>query len=595
MFSDNPLIQGFLSGLRLPTQQSLTEWAEENRYMAAATTAQPGPYRCGDATFQRGMQDALLEPGVEQVIAMTSSQVGKTTFLLNGMLYFAAEEPSPQLVGLPKDDAAEAFAVDFFEKTVEASPKIAPLFKRSKTNKQKTQHKQYPGGQITFVGANVPANLAMRPIRCVWGDEIDRWPRSAGQEGDPVNLVIKRTTTFANRKIVLVSTPTLKEGSRIAHLYAQTDQRRFFVCCPECQHEQTLRFERVIYDKGREDKAEYSCEECGALWSERAKRQAVAKGRWKATAVGTPGMVGFHISELYSPWSTMAKIARAWESARGKPAEEQTFLNTVLGETYDGDVSSQADTASLQARREKLPVDGLPLGIGLITAGVDMQADRLEVQVVGWGLEDESWLLAHDKLYGDTSVQTVWRDLEQYLGRRYLRQGGQYLDIEGVAIDSGYGAQRVYDFVDRNTKLGRRWYAIKGMPGERRPIWQRSEQRIRTGLKLFLVGVDDAKTTFYQHAAIAAPGPGYVHIPDYITDEVLAQITSERAKVHYIDGFPKRVWEKQPGARNEALDCRVYAYAVQRSLNIDIAARLRRWAAEKPAALNPAAVGALFR
>lgn len=595
MLANNPLVEGFLTGLRMPSEQSLTEWAEENRYMAAATAAQPGPYRCGDAVFQREMQDSLLETGVEQVICMTSAQVGKTTFLLNGMLYFSAEQPSPQLVVLPKDEAAEAFASDFFEKTVEASPRIAPLFRRSKKNKQKTQHKQYPGGQITFVGANVPANLAMRPIRCVWGDEIDRWPRSAGQEGDPVNLAIKRTTTFANRKIVLVSTPTLKEGSRIAQLYARTDQRRFFVACKDCGHEQHLRFEQIKYEKGREDRAEYACEECGTLWNEREKRLAVRNGRWKKTGLGEPGMVGFHISELYSPWSTMAKVARAWEAAKGNPAEEQTFINTVLGETFDGDVSSMADVAALQSRREKLPKDRIPDGIALVTVGADVQPDRIEVQVVGWGVEDESWLIAHDKLYGDTSVQTVWNDLAQYLDRRYQRVSGQWLSIEGAAIDSGFATQRVYDFVDKHSKLGRRWYAIKGMPGEKRPIWQRSEMRLKGGTKLFLIGTDDAKTVFYQHCAIDTPGPGYVHIPDYIPDETLIQMTSERARVEYRDGFPKRKWEKLPGVRNEALDCRVYAYAVQRSLNLDIPARLKRWAAEKPAGINAAAIGALFK
>jgi phage terminase large subunit GpA-like protein len=602
MRQTDSFFEGLADGVKPKQRMSLSEWAEARLVLPAERSASPGPYRVGDATFQRGMMDAITDPDVEDVVFVTSSQVGKTTVLAAVQGYYADAEPSPQLSVFPTQIVADAYQTETFEPTVRDSAALAAIFDRL----------SYPGGYIVFVGANNPSQLAMRPIRVVTGDEVDRWPISAAKEGSPVELSKRRRTTYRNRKGAWASTPVLEDTSQIVEMFKRTRQHYFKVTCPHCDHAQILRWENVIYTKGREDDAQYACESCGALWDEMTKRRLVRSGEWgwlkespfkcfASDVIPADGQVGFWICELYSPWSSMREMAKAWSEAEGNPELEQTFFNTRLGLPYKGDISSFADPEGLIARREKYDPLKVPKRAALLTAAADVQDDRIEVLTVAWGRGDECWILDHNVIPLDPSTDAAWADLARLFERGYQHLGaaGETLGIFAAAVDSGgHFTQRAYQFSSKWMKVGRRWHAIRGVPGEKKPIWVKSEQRFKDQTKLFLIGVDDAKTTVYTRYSIMKPGPGYIHIHEGIDEDRVKQMTAERAVTEYVNGFPKRTWEKPRHRRNEMLDLLVYNHAVRCSVNVDMEAMLQALntpVEQRLPEIDPEELGKLYR
>jgi phage terminase large subunit GpA-like protein len=440
---------------------------------------------------------------------------------------------------------------------------------RSKNSANTLLHKVFPGGHITMAGSNSPASLASRPVRIVLCDEVDRYPASAGTEGDPVNLARKRTATFWNRTIILTSTPTVKGVSRIEAEFDQSDQRYYFVPCPHCGEYQKLVWANVTWLKdehgnGIPRTAGYTCEFCAAIWSEIQRHVAVKRGEWRATAVSR-GRAGFHLSELYSPWSTLEGIVQAFLEAKGRPELLKTWVNTALGETWE-DEGERIDGLGLYGRREKYPAQ-VPADAILLTAGVDIQRDRIELEVVGWGEGEESWCVDYLVLPGDTSRQEVWRDLDDCLGASYTHETGTQLHITSVLIDSSDQTTTVYQFV--KPRQGRRIYAGKGVSGPGRPVVKISRKlrgKTARDVDLYQIGVDDAKGIIYARLAIEEPGPGYCHFSVERDEEYFSQLTAEKLMVKYYKGFPRKEWVKTR-PRNEALDCRVYALAALKILN----------------------------
>ena len=594
MLTSNVVAQGLSAGLTPKSRLSLGEWMERYMRLSAESSAEPGPFRFGDAAYQRGIADAISDPMVDEVVLMASSQVGKSTLLRGCIGYYAEHQPCPVLTVLPTDKVAVAFAADFVEPLIRDTPVLTKLFRTGDGRTQTATKKSFPGGTLTLVGANVPSALAMRPIRVVLGDEVDRWPVSSGKEGSPVTLATARTKTYgATRKLIWVSTPVHKETSLVSSLFEGSDKRHFHVICPHCAHAQALVWGQVQYVKGREFAAEYACDHCGVLWPEVLKRQLVRNGAWVASNPGH-SRVGFHLSELYSPWSTMAAMAKACEAARGNPGLEQAFHNTALGLPWSGDLSSSVQSAVLVERREPLERGTIPPRCAMITAGVDVQKDRLEIALVGWGPGDESWVLDHHKLYGDPSGPRLWLDLDQWLQRGFNHPLGHRMGIEVAAIDSGFMTQSVYDFAGKAQSIGRSWYAVKGQAGPH-PIWRRSKMKFKDNTKLYLIGTDDAKQRLYASYLIETPGPGYVHIPAWLDEVQIDQMTAEWCRIeHTSHGYPMMVWEKKPGVRNEMLDLMVYNTAAAKSLNLDLEYRLRSWAMANVPKLDAAQIGKLY-
>ena len=514
--------------------------------------------------------DAVCDPSVHTVVMMSSSQVGKTECLLNVIGYYIDQDPAPMLLMQPTLEMAEAFSKDRLAPMLRDTPclqdRVADA--RARDSGNTLLHKTFSGGHWTGVGANSPASLAMRPVRITLCDEVDRYPVSAGTEGDPVNLARKRSTTFWNRKLVLTSTPTVKGASRIEAAFDQSDQRRFLVPCPDCGQFQTLTWANVRWDEGQPATALYFCSTCGSGWSDAKRHAAVRFGRWEASAPFR-GIAGFHLNELYSSWVRLSDTATNFLDAKRLPELLRVWVNTALGETWE-DSGEKLDDAGLMARRENFPErDGkpvVPAAASVLTAGVDVQDNRIEVEVVAWGATEECWSTEYHVLHGDPSTPTLWQDLDALLLRARPHELGVDTFIRGVCVDTGgHHTQAAYRFCReryrRATPDGGRQYVfgIKGIAG-RRPVWPERTARRSGGLVLYGIGVDTAKETVTDRLRIEQPGPGYCHFPLGRGPEYFDQLTAEQVVTKFHKGFAKREWVKRK-PHNEAFDCRVYGYA----------------------------------
>lgn len=559
----------------------MSQWADSYRRLSSESSAEPGTWTTGRAEYQRGIMNAISDPAVETVVVMSSAQVGKTEIINNIVGFHIAQDPAPIIVVMPTLEMGEAWSKDRLAPMVRDTPALQGKVKepRARDSGNTLLHKTFPGGHVTICGANSPSSLASRPVRLVLCDEVDRYPPSAGAEGDPVTLARKRATTFWNRKVVLTSTPTVKGYSRIEAAYEASDQRRFHVPCPHCDEPQVLKWAAVSWPQGEPEKAAYHCIVCGAEWTDAQRWAAIRRGAWVAEAP-FKGTAGFHLNELYSSWVRISEIAASFLDAKQSPETLKAWVNTSLGETWEIE-GDRVDDTGLMERREDWGAD-LPAGVMMLTAGVDVQDDRLEVEIVGWGRDEESWSLEYAQIFGDPSAPALWADLDRKLTQMFLRVDGAELPISAACVDSGgHHTHAVYRYVKE--RFRRRVFAIKGMGGAGRPIWPKKASKNNAGkISLFLVGVDAAKEAIYARFRIDRRGPGYCHFPADRGADWFAQVTAETVTTKYSRGFPSRVWVKRPGTRNEALDCRVYAYAALQSLSV-VWSRFKDVVARKPA------------
>jgi phage terminase large subunit GpA-like protein len=509
--------------------------------------------------------DAVNDPAIETVVVMSSAQVGKTEIINNIVGYYIHQDPAPMLVVQPTEKMAESWSTDRLSPMLRDSEVFKDLIKdpRSRDAGNKVLYKKFPGGHITMAGSNSPSSLASRPVRLVLCDEVDRYPASAGSEGDPVNLAKKRATTFWNRKIVLTSTPTIKDLSRIEAAYLQSDQRRYYVQCTICGEYQTLKWSGVKWPEGEPEKAHYVCEVKGCVLQESDKPKMLEGGQWRLEGE-TGNIAGFHLNELYSPWVSWPKMATEFLRAKLMPETLKTWINTSLGETWE-EGGDTVDETSLLSRKENWG-DKAPSGIVIITAGVDVQDDRLEIEIVGWGIREESWSLGYRVIHGDPAQNEVWDDLDNILEQPIKHESGIFLRIACTCIDSGgHHTQSVYAYCKKRQL--RRIFAVKGSSIAGKALVSRPSIANRMRVKLFSIGTDTAKELIYSRLKITEPGAGYCHFPAHYDETYFKQLTAEKVVTRYNKGFPVRKWEKPQGRRNEALDCRVYALAALHIIN----------------------------
>jgi len=555
--------------LKPPPKLSVSGWADSYRKLSPEASAEPGQWNTARAEYQRGILDAFNDPQIDTVVVMTSAQVGKTEILNNVVGFYIAQDPSPILVVQPTLDMAQTWSKDRLAPMLRDTPALQGLVKdaRARDSGNTTLHKLFPGGHITACGANSPSSLASRPIRVVLCDEVDRYPVSAGSEGDPVSLARKRSATFWNRKIAMFSTPTNKGNSRIETAFEESDKRSFYLSCSHCGHEQTLKWGNVRWDEGKPESAHYVCEDCGAVWDDADRIRAIRAGKWVAEEPGKR-VAGFRLSGLYSPWTPLESAVRDFLEAKKQPATLRVFVNTFLGEVWE-EQGESVDDYQVAERREEFG-ETLEKSILLLTAGVDVQDDRLEVEIVGWGKDEESWSLDYRTLYGDPSSPAVWQDLDNILGQQFEREDGKILTIRSACIDSGgHHTNSVYTYV--RPREGKRIFAIKGVGGTGKPIVGRPSTNNIGKIRLFPVGVDTAKELLFSRLRITEPGPGYCHFPMSRTDEYFRQLTAEKQVTRYHKGFARREFVKTR-PRNEALDVRVYAMGALAILNLNLTA-----------------------
>lgn len=509
------------------------------------------------------MMDAVNDPRILEIWCQKSAQVGWTETLNNVVGYFADQDPSPVLLVQPSVDLGEAWSKDRLAPMIRDTPclrgKIADA--RSRDSGNTVLHKRFPGGNLTIAGANSPAGLASRPKRVILFDEVDKYPPSAGKSGDPVNLGKKRANNFWNRKILGGSTPTIKGASRIEAAFESSDQRYYNVPCPHCDELQRLVWSQVRWQDGKPREAGYVCKHCGTLIDESCKYGMLVDGEWRATRPFT-GIAGFHISELYSPWVTWGEMAVAFIEASKLPETLQTFINESLGETWV-DKGATPEAEGLLARRESYTVASLPPGVLLVTAGTDVQDNRLETTIYGWGVDEEAWRLDHIVLRGDPSSSALWNEHDEILRRRFTTDDGRRLVIEACAVDSGgHFTEHVYRYCAKRKRY--RVWAIKGKDGVGRLAWPKQASR---GKKLradvWIIGVDTIKDVIYGRLnKVLQPGPGYVHFDADTTQEWLDQLTSETVTYKPVRGKKVRIFKpKTTEVAQEGLDTTVYAYA----------------------------------
>ncbi|MBR5202374.1 MAG: phage terminase large subunit family protein [Clostridia bacterium] len=577
----NKTIAPALELYKPPEKLTLSEWADKYRFLSSESSAEPGLWRTSRTPYLKRIMDCFTDPKVRSIVMASSSQVGKSELELNAIGYIVDNAPSTILYVHPNLDAARDFSRE----------RLTPMFRDSKRLKEKVRalksrdgantvlRKTFPGGTLKIIGSESPAALAGTPARYVIGDEMDRWALSAGREGDPWELLKARQKTFYNAKSIEVSTPTIKGQSRIEYSYLLGTQERWCHKCPQCGEYfnivwDTIRFTPTAYKINNKKFYEVSdigcaCPHCGCISTEEVMKNQPAKWIAENPDAYEEGRVSFWLNAFSSPWAKWIDIIKKFLEAKDDPQRLQVVFNTQLGELWEdrGDLMEEDE---MLARREYYDAE-LPDGCLVLTCGVDTQDDRLEYEVVGYGFNGESWGIQKGYILGDPAESTTWRGLDEVIDRRYKFKDGQGLKIGLTFVDSGgHKTQSVYE--QCKIRQAKRVFAIKGKGGEGYPYITAKPSRVaingnpRNMAWLYIIGVDEGKSTIMSRLKVQEAGANYCHFP---RDEVRGYdesyfngLLSERLVLRTSKTGKKFVWEKIPGhTRNEALDCRNYANA----------------------------------
>lgn len=571
-----------------PPTLTLSEWADRYRMLSRENSAAPGRFRTDVVPYLRDVMDACTDRRIREVVVMKGVQVAFTDGVVNNLVgYHIHQDPAPILVVQISVEEAEKWSKEKLALMLRDTPVLRGRVKDARTRDSDNTilAKAYPGGHLGIVGANAPAGLRARPRRVVIFDEIDGFPASSGKEGNPIKLGEKRATTFWNRKIIKGSTPTLKKFSNIEREYERSDQRRWFCPCPHCGVEQVLIWKGVRWDKTGGDDADavhvhhpetahYVCQTNGCVITEMERQRMIRAGRWVATsppAAGETKPVGFHVPSLISPFVSLQELAEEFVAAKGERDLLQVFVNTRLAETFE-EKGDRVESATLHERREPYAAE-VPMPVAVLTMAVDVQGDRLEVKVKGYGDREESWLVHVERLLGDPGdadgLDNVWARLDALREREWIHESGVLLRVAVTAIDyGGHYADNVARYVRAHP--GEQVFAIRGAKELGKPIWPLKPMRVgKHKVKVYEVGPDAAKDLILaSRLRKVMPGPGYLHFPvaPWCNEEYFAQLTSEQKVARRT---PNGGWERRyvpTRDRNEALDLEVYALAALRSM-----------------------------
>ncbi|MBY6055391.1 phage terminase large subunit family protein [Leisingera daeponensis] len=616
---------------------TVTEWADQFRYLSSRGAAEPGKYKSDRTPFLRAIMDALSPSHpAQKIVFPKSAQVGATEAGINWIGFVMDVAPGPFLAVQANEGTAKRFSKQRIDAMIEVTPSIreivAPAKARDSSNTM--LEKGFKGGHLIIAGGNSAAGLRSMPIRYVHLDEVDAYKEDLDEEGDPVTLAEVRTNTFGRRKKIFISsTPTIKGASRVEAEFELTDQNRYFVPCPHCLELQWLKFERLKWDWGKPKSARYHCEHCEEPIEERHKTWMLDPengAEWKPTAdpeqierARDANVIGFHISGLYSPigWLSWEQIARDWEEAQGKDALLKAFKNTTLGESWE-EKGEAPEWQQLYDRRERWDMGMVPPGALVLTMGVDVQRGSggqgwLDCHVWGWGRNGESWLVDHRHIPGDIAKSEVWDQLTALCDETFTCDSGVEMKIARVGVDTGDGmtADAVYSWC---RKMGRgQVVALKGRGGFSTvspvdgPSYvdvNEGGKKIKRGVALWNVAVSMFKLETYRHLRLPRPvdedladgaawPTGFIHVGQGTTAEWFKQLTAEKlvTSKNKRTGRSKSEWVKDRD-RNEALDCRVYARAVAWLMGVDrwddtkweaLEAQVNPTLEEKPVAGDP--------
>ena len=592
----------FAEFMRPPANLTVSQWADKNRMLSGKASSEPGPWRTDRTPYLRQIMDDLsARSTVQEVVVMFAAQLGKSETGNNWLGYIIDNEPGPVMIVQPTTDMAKRFSRQRITPMLEETPALRRKVRenRSRDDANTTLMKDFAGGVMVVSGANSAASLRSMPVRYLFLDEIDAYPLDVDGEGDPVALAEKRTSTFARKKVLKVSTPTTKDFSRIESAYLQSNASQFHVACPHCGEHQALEWgtntaHGLRWSKDADGAPDltsvhYVCKHNGCIIQEHQKSAMLPSGYWTATRTSTRSgkLTGYHLNALYAPlgWVSWADLVQQFTEAahaarQGDISKLKTFTNTVLAETWE-EQGDRSNVHELIKRAPDIPLRQVHWGMFVLTMGVDTQGDRLEAYVWAWGRGLERQMVDRQVFYGDPSLPesepgSPWAQLTAYRRTPLQHVSGRTLAILATMVDSGgHHTQAVYDYARRYAYA--HVYAVKGQsvhgkavlgkPTEQDVNWR--GQKVKRGVKLWPIGTDTAKAEIYGRLRIAEPGPGFVHISKHHSPEVFEQLTAERLVTRYVKGHPRMEWVKPAGKRNEALDCAVYALAAAHFIGVD--------------------------
>ncbi|PZF78240.1 phage terminase large subunit family protein [Aestuariivirga litoralis] len=597
-------LRSLADGLTPDPLMTVAEWADSYRMLSGRAAAEAGRYRTSRTPYMREIMENLSPSSpIERVVFMKAAQTGATEAGNNFIGFVIHQAPGPILAVQPTVELAKRNSQQRIDPLIEDSEALRKIVApaRSRDSGNTVLAKRFPGGQLVLTGANSATGLRSMPARYVFLDEVDAYPGDVDGEGDPIALAEARTATFGHRKkLFLVSTPTIKGLSRIEREYEASDQRRYFVPCPHCGEMQWLQFERLRWEKGKPETAHYICEACDAQILEAAKTEMMSKGEWRPMADGNdPRTRGYHLSALYSPvgWTSWSGIARSWEDAQHNEAALKTAKNVLLGETWM-ESGEAPDWQRLYDRRERWTPGTVPEKALFLTAGADVQKDRIEIDVWAWGRGLESWLIDHIVIEGGPDRPAAWSELTALCAKTWRHASGTSMQIVRLGIDTGYEAPAVYAWA--RGQGFEQVAPVKGVDGFNRlsPVsgptyvdMTAGGRRIRRGVRLWTVAVSTFKSETYRFLRLERPTdeelgtgtahpPGTIHLPAWAESEWCKQFVAEQlVTVKTKRGFQRLEWQKLR-ERNEALDCRSYARAAAWIAGID------RWGEDRWEALE---------
>jgi phage terminase large subunit GpA-like protein len=558
---------------------NLVEWADRYRYLSAEASSIPGRWKTGNVEAARGPMLAVTDPRVRKITVMGPTQLLKTELINNVVGYFIDQDPAPMIVMQPTGKMAEAWSKDRLDKMLRDTPALAGRVKdkRSRDSDNTILHKSFPGGHVTVVGSNSPSDLASRPVRVTLCDEVDKYPESAGKEGDPIKLIEERADTFWNSLSIRVCSPTINGRSRIESEYELSDKRVFCGLCPHCNTLDELKWENVQWDDAApEDSAAYVCGQCKTPWTEQQRLNGISNGVYVATAE-FKGHAGFKVNKLASPWQPVSVLVRKYLEAKDDPEKLKTFVNTQLAETWS-EKGEVPDHKRLYERRELFQLNELQPGVLFLTAGVDVGKDYLKVEILGWGRDKQSWPVDYRTIMGDTATDVPWLQLDKILAESWKFRGERTIQIRMMCVDSGFNTQEVYKWVRKHS--ADRVRAIKGNDGLQMSFTSPKDidlsshgDKLRRAAKVWPVGVSVIKSELYNWLRLDGAGddgkylPGFCHFPQY-DEEYFKSLCSEQHMKRTVSGRTVYRWVKIH-ERNEALDCRVYNRAAAAMFGID--------------------------
>lgn len=577
------------NGLKPLPKTSVSQWADNHRMLSSGISAEPGKWKTSRAPYQKDIMNAFTEPGIHRVVVKSSSQIGKSDMMNNVIGRFAHLDPCAIMMIQPTIDMAQDYSKTRIAPMIRDTKVLNNLFYdvKSRDANNTILSKVFPGGRLIMCGANSPAGLASRPIRILLADEVDRFPDSAGTEGDPVDLAAKRMTTFWNSCMGLFSTPTNEGSSRIDEEYLAGTQEEWQHKCPNCGEYHLLRhidmtvdYKEIKTPSGKKtvivNDVKWRCPHCGFSFSEKEMKQTPQKYVSRNADALKNGIRSFFVNGFTSPWMTWTRIMREWLEAKGDPEREKVIMNTVFGESYKQKGAFEDEQIFLR-RRESYGAE-LPNGVLLLTAAIDTQDNRLEYEVVGWGKEEECWGIRKGIVLGAPNQDRTWKEIDNILDKTYHFADGKGLKVVRTFIDSGgHYTSDVYNYCQKNFHKQR--FAIKGRGGPGIPLIYKIAKANNAKAPLILLGVDDGKQQIMDRLSIDSPGPLYFHFPQ---DEGIKELSnrgyddlyfkgiiSEHKKVYKRNGVLREVWETTKNVRNEPLDLRNYNLACMKSLQPD--------------------------